>query len=228
MRAPSISVSTAGLSANFGERLVKQPEVAFVELIKNAYDADATVCRLTHDPQQSIEVSDDGHGMTLVEFQTGWMRIGTSVKEFKQLSRAFHRVITGEKGIGRFAVRFLGTTLDLESIADDPDRDMRTLLTAHFDWPEFDRTEDLGSIQVPYRLERTGNRPTGTTLRVSALRPAAQSVSLYAVRTASISVVTPYAPLLRTSKPSKRRARSAPLHARERSRVRVRNPRARR
>ena len=193
-----------------GERLVKQPEVAFVELIKNAYDADATVCRLTHDPQQSIEVSDDGHGMTLVEFQTGWMRIGTSVKEFKQLSRAFHRVITGEKGIGRFAVRFLGTTLDLESIADDPDRDMRTLLTAHFDWPEFDRTEDLGSIQVPYRLERTGNRPTGTTLRVSALRPAAQSVSLYAVRTASISVVTPYAPLLRTSKPSKRRARSAP------------------
>ena len=191
-----------------GERLVKQPEVAFVELIKNAYDADATVCRLTHDPQQAIEVSDDGHGMTLAEFQTGWMRIGTSVKESERLSRTFHRVITGEKGIGRFAVRFLGTTLDLESIADDPEKGVRTLLTAHFDWPEFDRTEDLGRVQVPYRLVRAGDRPTGTTLRISVLRPAAQSVSLYAVRTASISVVTPYAPLLRKS-PSKRRAQSA-------------------
>ena len=192
-----------------GERLVKQPEVAFVELIKNAYDADATVCRLTHDPRQSIEVADDGHGMTLAEFQTGWMRIGTSVKESTRLSRAFRRVITGEKGIGRFAVRFLGTRLHLESIADDPDRGMRTVLTASFDWPEFDRTQDLGSIRVPYRLSRTGGGPTGTTLRVSALRPAARSVSLYAVRTASTSVVSPYAPLLRTSKSSKDRVQPA-------------------
>jgi hypothetical protein len=27
-----------------GERLVKQPEVAVLELVKNAYDADATNC----------------------------------------------------------------------------------------------------------------------------------------------------------------------------------------
>ena len=192
-----------------GERLVKQPEVAFVELIKNAYDADATVCRLTHNSRQSIEIGDDGHGMTLAEFHSGWMRIGTSVKESTRLSRAFGRVITGEKGIGRFAVRFLGTKLDLESIADDPDRGVRTLLTAHFDWPEFDRREDLGSMRVPYRLSRAADGHPGTTLRVSGLRPVAGSVSLDAVRTASISVVTPYAPLLRTSKSAKDGAQRA-------------------
>ena len=207
-----------------GERLVKQPEVAFVELIKNSYDADATVCRVTHNSQQSIEVIDDGHGMTLAEFQAGWMRIGTNVKESTQLSRAFRRVITGEKGIGRFAVRFLGTTLDLESIADDPDRSVRTLLTAHFDWPDFDQTEDLGRVQVPYRLSRSGDSPTGTTLRVSALRHAVQSVSLYAVRTASISVVTPYAPLLRPSTYSKHATPVGGPGARERSGVHIRDP----
>ena len=192
-----------------GERLVKQPEVAFVELVKNAYDADATVCRLTHDPQQGIEVSDDGHGMTVAEFQSGWMRIGTGAKESTRHSRTFGRVITGEKGIGRFAVRFLGRRLHLESTADDPERGVRTLLTARFDWPEFDRTEDIGRIRVPYQLARANDRSTGTELRVSALRPAAKRVDLDAVRTASVSVVTPYAPLLRKSGSGRGRARSA-------------------
>src|SRR5687767_9533872 len=91
-----------------GERLVKQPEVALVELIKNAYDADAKTCTVLYDVPNSITVSDDGHGMTLSAFKGSWMRIGTSAKEDHPLSRVFQRVITGEKGIGRFAVRFLG------------------------------------------------------------------------------------------------------------------------
>ena len=39
-----------------GERLVKEPEVAFVELIKNAHDADAALCEVTYDPPNSITV----------------------------------------------------------------------------------------------------------------------------------------------------------------------------
>ena len=102
-----------------GERLVKQPEVAIVELIKNAYDADATECSVEYAPPQSIVVSDDGAGMTLDRFTNGWMRIGTSAKEDIRFSNTYLRLITGEKGIGRFAVRFLGRALSLNSVAYD-------------------------------------------------------------------------------------------------------------
>ncbi|ESZ71651.1 hypothetical protein X726_28165 [Mesorhizobium sp. L103C105A0] len=135
-----------------GERLVKQPEVAVVELIKNAYDADAIECTVDYDPPRSITVADDGSGMTLDRFTNGWMRIGTSSKEAIRFSDVYSRLITGEKGIGRFAVRFLGRALKLESVADDADRGVRTRLTATFDWPKFDRHEDLGKVQVPYVL----------------------------------------------------------------------------
>ena len=99
-----------------GERLVKRPEVAVVELIKNSYDADATKCSVVCDFNKSISVVDNGCGMNLQTFTTGWMRIGTSSKEYIEFSERYFRRITGEKGIGRFAVRFLGRKLHLESV----------------------------------------------------------------------------------------------------------------
>src|SRR5687767_12671098 len=109
----------ARLLRELGERLVKQPEVALIELIKNAYDADATTCEVTYRKGKRITVTDNGHGMTLTAFRDGWMRIATRSKEASAASPKFRRLITGEKGIGRFAVRFLGTELDLKSIAED-------------------------------------------------------------------------------------------------------------
>lgn len=87
-----------------GERLVRQPEVALVELIKNAYDADASTCLVDFSDPSYIVVNDDGAGMTLDDFIRGWMRIGTSSKANLPVSAARGRPITGEKGIGRFAV----------------------------------------------------------------------------------------------------------------------------
>ncbi len=181
-----------------GERLVKQPEVALVELIKNSYDADAQTCDVAYNPPVSIVVTDDGHGMTLKVFKNSWMRIGTSAKEDQPLSKRFKRVITGEKGIGRFAVRFLGRALDLETVADDPDRGFRTLLTATFDWLTFDKHEDLGDVTVPYRLVRADpTRATGTSLKITKLRQAAAQIKVKSVRTASIAVVSPFRALMR-------------------------------
>ena len=185
-----------------GERLVKQPEVAIVELIKNAYDADATTCHVISDPPREVRVVDDGHGMTLDEFKTSWMRIGTSTKEGRFSSPRFRRRITGEKGIGRFAVRFLGRILVLETVADDKTRGFRTLLTATFNWETFDRKEDLGCVTVPYRLDRTDMQHTvGTTLTITELRESARSINLQRIRTASISVVNPFRPLMHDNSP---------------------------
>jgi signal transduction histidine kinase len=175
-----------------GERLVKQPEVAVLELVKNAYDADATECAIAYIAPQSISVSDDGLGMTLDRFADGWMRIGTSSKDAVSFSEKYSRLVTGEKGIGRFAVRFLGRGLRLESVADDPKRKRRTRLTADFDWPKFDRHEDLGKVKVPYRLEGVADDvPTGTTLLITQLRAEAGRLDLKKVRTGSLGVLTP-------------------------------------
>jgi signal transduction histidine kinase len=198
-----LSFSVEGrLLRELGERLVKQPEVAFVELIKNAHDADATRCEILYDARRGISVTDNGHGMTLKEFTNGWMRIGTSAKESQRATRKFGRVVTGEKGIGRFAVRFLGTSLLLRTVADDPDRGARTVLEAKFDWPRFDRDADLGKVLVPFSLvAATEKDELGTIIRITKLRPPAKVVDLDAVRTASLSVVTPFHALLGRIKP---------------------------
>lgn len=180
------------LLRELGERLVKQPEVAVVELVKNAYDADARECSITFEPGTAITVTDDGTGMTLTTFRDGWMRIGTSAKQGTPISGGYGRKITGEKGIGRFAVRFLGRTLHLESVAHDAERGHRTRLVADFDWMKFDEYEDLGEIRVPYTLTRVAESvPTGTVLVIGGLRPQAQVVDLQRVRSDSIGVLTP-------------------------------------
>ncbi len=186
----SFSVETRVLR-ELGERLVKQPDVALVELIKNAYDADADECAVEYS-MGTIVVRDNGTGMTLDRFTNAWMRIGTASKEGTPLSRRYGRAITGEKGIGRFAVRFLGKALHLETVADDDSRELRTRLTADFDWPRFDRNEDLGDVQVPYRLvEATPGARTGTQLVITKLRVQSLDLNLDRVRTGSIGMLTP-------------------------------------
>ncbi len=181
----------ARILRELGERLVKEPEVAILELIKNAYDADAGTCTITHDFPQQIVVEDDGVGMTFDRFRDGWMRIGTSSKEGDALSTRYGRKITGEKGIGRFAVRFLGMMLTLDSVCDDPARGVRTRLRARFDWESFDRHQDLGKTEVDYVVTQVANDvPTGTTLTIGALRPNAKSVRWKDIGTGSVNVVS--------------------------------------
>jgi signal transduction histidine kinase len=185
------------LLQELGERLVKQPEVALVELIKNAYDADATVCAVSYKAPKLIEITDDGHGMTFDEFKNGWMRIGTSSKRGSRGSRFYNRPVTGEKGIGRFAVRFLGTMLELQTVADDPKHGFRTTLEAVFDWPALDHIGELQKVQVPYVVRRaTKNDLIGTKLRITRLRAATEAADLNAVRSASITVVSPFRALI--------------------------------
>src|SRR3954463_15606249 len=75
----------AALLRELGERLVGKPHVALAELIKNAFDADATLVELTVRPDR-IVVADNGHGMDLKAFRDYWMRIGSPHKEKQQVS----------------------------------------------------------------------------------------------------------------------------------------------
>jgi hypothetical protein len=158
------------LLQELGERLVSRADVALVELIKNAYDADALVCHVTRS-DEAITVMDDGHGITQQEFLDKWMRIATGEKLKERSSRKYQRTMTGAKGIGRFAVRFLGSQLTLISVAEDPKWKCRTKLTATFDWPKIDRATDLRRAPVPYEVAVAAEEDSlGTTLTISSLR----------------------------------------------------------
>ena len=139
----------ARLLQELGERLVAQPEVALVELIKNSYDADASYCNIGFSRDgKSLIVVDNGHGMTKEEFESRWMTIATSKKAEERVSRVYDRDLTGQKGIGRFAVRFLGKSLRVISIADDPKRRCKTKLVADFDWHAIDENPSLVATQI--------------------------------------------------------------------------------
>ena len=108
----------ARLLTMLGEQLLKNERVALVELIKNAYDADAGKVAVEFDgfaedmkklPRSRIVVRDDGCGMTPETVKTTWMNPATPTKflakkKGKRRTLERNRVIQGEKGIGRFAV----------------------------------------------------------------------------------------------------------------------------
>src|SRR5580700_1705740 len=86
------------LLQELGLRLVASPEVALVELIKNSYDADSPSCTVRlEDGDTNLIVEDEGHGITLDDFRTKWMRIATSSKLSQDFSPKYHRQLTGAK-----------------------------------------------------------------------------------------------------------------------------------
>ncbi len=185
--------SEGRLLQELGERLVASSEVAIVELIKNAYDADATTCHVFIDyDDSSLIIEDDGYGITLDEFKQKWMRIASGLKEKEQQSRIFKRRLTGAKGIGRFAVRFLGSHLMLESIGFDNERRQNTRLEAFFNWSDFDKNADLNQVKVPYRLYGVPeDSKTGTKLRISNLNAEPDIIFGSRIRTEVLKIVNP-------------------------------------
>ena len=87
-----------------GRENVSKLENAVIELVKNAYDADADCCILYYDERKDIlYLADNGCGMTEDMIRSHWMTIGRSSKKSTFVSEG-GRIQTGEKGIGRFAL----------------------------------------------------------------------------------------------------------------------------
>lgn len=99
------------LLLEIGERLISRDEVAIVELVKNAYDADADEVNISIEPLK-IEIHDDGYGMNYNELQEGWLTIGSSIKK-QHRKTPKGRVVLGEKGLGRLAILRLGKKISL-------------------------------------------------------------------------------------------------------------------
>ena len=188
MASGTFTVDTK-LFRELGELLVGRDSTALVELIKNAYDADATLVRVHADGLRQasggkIIVTDNGSGMDGQAFSKGFLRIASRSKvEGVVRSPYFKRRFTGEKGVGRLAAHKLARMLTVVSrVWDGGSRDTldsfpcRAGLKASIDWDAieaaetFDQIESKGAISVESIKGVECNDRAGTTLTLTKLR----------------------------------------------------------
>lgn len=164
----------SALLRELGERLVGRPHIALAELVKNGYDADATKVVIRFGPDR-IEVSDNGHGMDFTEFKNFWMRVGSPHKQAQVVSREFHRPVTGSKGVGRLAAQFLGSKLELRTVAKTS---KTSELKATVNWEQAVEVGDLTSATAlweqiaPPATTFPDNSPHGTMIVLTKLNQA--------------------------------------------------------
>lgn len=160
----------SALLSELGEKLVETPHIALVELVKNAYDADATQVKvkIVPDPARGPEVHviDNGSGMTFRDVESYWMRIFTTHKKNQDVSPRYGRPRTGSKGIGRFSCRRLGTQLKLLTTAAlDSGRFEKTEVL--FEWLKFKPGREISTIKCEGSHERLDDGTAGTVLIIS-------------------------------------------------------------
>ena len=92
-------------------------ESAILELVKNAYDAQASTVSITFS-DHSIVIVDDGIGMSKSTIYENWMHVGKSDKGYSLFGVGENdgRVLAGSKGVGRFALARLGESVAVYSV----------------------------------------------------------------------------------------------------------------
>jgi len=126
----TVSARTARL---IGQENFANAEGAIIELVKNSYDADATVCVVIIDPiLDNLYIFDNGHGMTRDTIIKHWMTIGTDDKKINFKSKS--RIKTGAKGIGRFALDRLGQKCQMLTKTEKTE-----CIYWDVDWGQFDK-----------------------------------------------------------------------------------------
>ncbi|ROR95925.1 histidine kinase/DNA gyrase B/HSP90-like ATPase [Salana multivorans] len=135
----------ARLLTMLGEQLIKNDRIALTELVKNSYDADATKVEIRLEgfgpdletlPGSHIAVTDNGTGMSANVVREHWLNPATNVKAEKKRKgesrTAGGRVIQGEKGIGRFAMFKLGSSVELTTRSESESLEVSTKLDIGF------------------------------------------------------------------------------------------------
>ena len=158
-----------------GDELIGSPRLAVFELVKNAYDADATevVVRLVlEDASPAITVTDDGEGMSVDTIRNVWLVPGDDHRQCqrKELRRTprHSRLPIGEKGLGRFAVHKLGNKVELVTRAAGADECVVTI-----DWETLVARQFLDEAFVTIHTRSPQTFPgvaTGTCITISNLR----------------------------------------------------------
>ncbi len=125
-----------------GRENVSKLEGAVLEIVKNAYDADACVCCLYYsNTEDCVYIVDNGCGMKEEVLRTHWMTIGNSSKKNFYVTKN-GRIQTGAKGIGRFALERMSDKCDMLTISEEGG------LEWIVDWRDFDGSKKISEVKA--------------------------------------------------------------------------------
>jgi signal transduction histidine kinase len=160
-----------------GDQLIRDATLAVFELVKNAYDADATACDVvltyTGDPTTSkVSVQDNGSGMDAKLLRDVWMMIATDFRtkqrEQNIRSKKFGRFPLGEKGLGRLSIHKLGRTIKMVTRVKGGDE-----LVFDINWDQLEEASSLETAPIALKKREPETFPGskhGTRLEVTRLR----------------------------------------------------------
>lgn len=157
----------AAIVNRLGRELVAKQETALVELVKNAYDADATSVTVSFDgrggPGAVLSIQDNGVGMSRDDIVNGFLRLASDLKVVEPKSPKYRRTRAGRKGIGRFSAQRLGNRLVLTTQVDGGPSAWQLVA----DWTQFKAGKRLDDVSVI--LRKSPATAPGTTLRIEGL-----------------------------------------------------------
>lgn len=197
----SFSVSSR-VALQLGRESISSSITAIVELVKNAYDADAEAVRIrfahlgTSDAFMVIE--DTGDGMTVDDLRKYWMVIGTANKAERRKTTK-QRTVTGEKGLGRLGLDRLCSRTEVESIRQSAGEGVRL----DVQWDRYEQNDnrletiehDLYSIPN-LRYDPITNAwrdyPKGTRLILRGLKDTWDEDSISQLRNELALLVSPF------------------------------------
>lgn len=158
-----------------GRESVSSDTAALFELIKNSYDADATKVNISfknikasNPKHSSIIISDNGIGITEVEFASKWMVIGTYSKNKIDIT-ARGRQMLGNKGVGRFATEKIAKKVTIISKPKETDE----RITLEINWGDYENElVDFNDIENKINVERNYDNTNdhGLTIILSDIR----------------------------------------------------------
>ena len=189
----------ARLMLLLGEQLIRDSGLAVFELVKNAYDADSSECRVSLQNVDDLKVgkiivTDNGSGMTSDTLREVWLTIGTDFRATQRAvgkkSSRFHRLPLGEKGIGRLAVHKLGRKITLISRVSGKDETVMRV-----NWDRFEAAGDLNDVKISIRTREpeifTGKKH-GTCIEISRLREPWSKAKVRALHRSVTSLRSPF------------------------------------
>ena len=183
--------ASARLIMQLGEQLIEDELVALLELIKNAYDADANNVDVVIDTETvtpygkgCIEIKDDGNGMIPSIVRNSFLRLSTSFKEEEKSSIYYHRRVLGKKGIGRLSFQRLGNYITVETVPNIERYEETDLLKEEdvefikeyskinidIDWSEFPIDMDFSDIMATVKYEKDVVASYGTKIVIQGIK----------------------------------------------------------
>ena len=183
--------ASARLIMQLGEQLIEDELVALLELIKNAYDADANNVDVVIDTDTvtpygkgRIEIKDDGNGMIPSIVRNSFLRLSTSFKEEEKSSIYYRRRVLGKKGIGRLSFQRLGNYITVETVPNIErfgktdllkEEDVEFIkeyskINIDIDWSEFPIDMDFSDIVATVKYEKDVVASYGTKIVIQGIK----------------------------------------------------------